>query len=66
MTAVKSLDAPIKGAEGEEDTTLGELAASATDPCEELLDRLEQEELCSILWQSAREAAGCDPQPVQR
>lgn len=51
MTAVKSLDAPIKGAEGEEDTTLGELAASATDPCEELLDRLEQEELCSILWQ---------------
>lgn len=51
MTAVKSLDAPIKGAEGEEDTTLGELAASATDPCEELLDRLEQEELCSVLWQ---------------
>lgn len=51
MTAVKSLDAPIKGAEGEEDTTLGELAASATDPCEEVLDRLEQEALCSVLWQ---------------
>ena len=32
MTAVKSLDAPIKGAEGEEDITLGELAASAADP----------------------------------
>lgn len=51
MTAVKSLDAPIKGAEGEEDTTLGELAASAADPCQEVLDRLEQEELCSVLWQ---------------
>ena len=51
MAAVKSLDAPIKGAEGEEATTLGELAASAADPCEELLDRLEQEELCSVLWQ---------------
>lgn len=51
MTAVKSLDAPIKGAEGEEDTTLGELAAFAADPCQEVLDRLEQEELCSVLWQ---------------
>ena len=61
MTAVKSLDAPIKGAEGEEDTTLGELAASATDPCEELLDRLEQEELCSILWQCVDGLPGKQP-----
>ena len=61
MTAVKSLDAPIKGAEGEEDTTLGELAASATDPCEELLDRLEQEELCSVLWQCVDGLPGKQP-----
>lgn len=61
MTAVKSLDAPIKGAEGEEDTTLGELAASATDPCEKLLDRLEQEELCSILWQCVDGLPGKQP-----
>ena len=65
MTAVKSLDAPIKGAEGEEDTTLGELAASATDPCEELLDRLEQEELCSVLWQCVDSLPGKQPDVIR-
>ena len=65
MTAVKSLDAPIKGAEGEEDTTLGELAASATDPCEELLDRLEQEELCSVLWQCVDGLPGKQPDVIR-
>lgn len=65
MTAVKSLDAPINGAEGEEDTTLGELAASATDPCEELLDRLEQEELCSILWQCVDGLPGKQPDVIR-
>ena len=65
MTAVKSLDAPIKGAEGEEDTTLGELAASATDPCEELLDRLDQEELCSILWQCVDGLPGKQPDVIR-
>ena len=65
MTAVKSLDAPIKGAEGEEDTTLGELAASATNPCEELLDRLEQEELCSILWQCVDGLPGKQPDVIR-
>lgn len=65
MTAVKSLDAPIKGAEGEEDTTLGELAASATDPCEELLDSLEQEALCSILWQCVDGLPGKQPDVIR-
>ena len=65
MTAVKSLDAPIKGAEGEEDTTLGELAASAADPCEELLDRLEQEELCSVLWQCVDSLPGKQPDVIR-
>ena len=65
MTAVKSLDAPIKGAEGEEDITLGELAASAADPCEELLDRLEQEELCSILWQCVDGLPGKQPDVIR-
>lgn len=64
MTAVKSLDAPIKGAEGEEDTTLGELAASATDPCEEVLDRLEQEALCSVLWQCVDSLPGKQPDVI--
>lgn len=65
MTAVKSLDAPIKGAEGEEDTTLGELAASATDPCEEVLDRLEQEALCSVLWQCVNSLPGKQPDVIR-
>lgn len=65
MTAVKSLDAPIKGAEGEEDTTLGELAASAADPCQEVLDRLEQEELCSVLWQCVDSLPGKQPDVIR-
>lgn len=65
MTAVKSLDAPIKGAEGEEDTTLGELAASAADPCQEVLDRLEQEELCSVLWQCVNSLPGKQPDVIR-
>lgn len=65
MTAVKSLDAPIKGAEGEEDTTLGELAASATDPCEEVLDRLEQEALCSVLWRCVDSLPGKQPDVIR-
>lgn len=65
MAKVGSLDAPIKGAEGEEDTTLGELAASATDPCEELLDRLEQEELCSVLWQCVDSLPGKQPDVIR-
>ena len=65
MTAVKSLDAPLKGAEGEEDTTLGELAASATDPCEEVLDRLEQEALCSVLWQCVDSLPGKQPDVIR-
>ncbi len=65
MAAVGRLDAPIKGAEGEEDTTLGELAASATDPCEELLDRLEQEELCSVLWQCVDSLPGKQPDVIR-
>lgn len=65
MTAVKSLDAPIKGAEGEEDTTLGELAAFAADPCQEVLDRLEQEELCSVLWQCVNSLPGKQPDVIR-
>ncbi len=65
MAAVGRLDAPIKGAEGEEDTTLGELAASATDPYEEALDRLEQEELCSVLWQCVDSLPGKQPDVIR-
>ncbi len=65
MAAVGRLDAPIKGAEGEEGTTLGELAASATDPCEALLDRLEQEELCSVLWQCVDSLPGKQPDVIR-
>lgn len=65
MAKVRRLDAPIEGAEGEEDTTLGELAASAKDPCEELLDRLEQEELCSVLWQCVDSLPGKQPDVIR-
>ena len=51
MGHVCSLDAPVRGKEGEEDTTLGDLAASACDLEGETVDRMDYENLCSVLWE---------------
>ena len=51
MGHVCSLDAPVRGKEGEEDTTLGDLAASACDLEEEAAERIDHESLCSLLWE---------------
>lgn len=49
MTNVVSLDAPVKGFE-EEGFTTGDSIPSAEDMEEETLDRLQQEQLKSLLW----------------
>lgn len=51
MGHVCSLDAPVRGKEGEEDSTLGDLAASACDLEGETVDRMDYENLCSVLWE---------------
>ena len=48
---VCSLDAPVRGKEGEENTTLGDLAPSACDLEGETVERMNHECLCSLLWE---------------
>ena len=50
MASLRSLDAPVAGADGTEDTTVGELVAAAGNQEEDILDRMEKESLCRILW----------------
>ena len=50
MASLRSLDAPVAGADGTEDTTVGELVAAAGNQEEDILDRMEKESLCRTLW----------------
>ena len=46
MVILRSLDAPVTGIDGTEDTTVGELVAVAGNQEEDILDRMEKESLC--------------------
>lgn len=55
MVNVASLDAPVVGLDGGEDTTIGELVAAAGDQEEEIIDRLRDEQLHTVLWECVDE-----------
>ena len=65
MSHVCSLDAPVRGREGEEDTTLGDLAASACDLEEEATERIDHESLCSLLWECVDSLPGKQPDVIR-
>lgn len=50
MANLRSLDAPVVGADGTEDATVGDLVAAAGNQEEDILDRMEKESLCRTLW----------------
>ena len=50
MANTKSLDAPVTDLDGKENTTLGELIAADENQEEEVLERVQQEQLCKVLW----------------
>lgn len=50
MVILRSLDAPVTGIDGTEDTTVGELVAVAGNQEEDILDRMEKESLCRTPW----------------
>lgn len=50
MASLRSLDAPVMGTDGTEDATVGDLVAAAGNQEEDILDRMERESLCRILW----------------
>ena len=65
MDHVCSLDAPVRGKEGEEDSTLGDLAASACDLEGETVDRMDYENLCSVLWECVDSLPGKQPAVIR-
>ena len=50
MASLRSLDAPVVGADGTEDATVLNLVAAAGNQEEDILDRMEKESLCRTLW----------------
>lgn len=58
MANLGSLDSPVKGLDGGEDTTVGDLIACAVDMEEEVVEQLQQEQLCKVLWKCMDELPG--------
>jgi RNA polymerase primary sigma factor len=50
MANVGSLDAPVMGKDGGEDTTVGDLTADPVSMEDDILDQLQQEHLSAVLW----------------
>ena len=65
MTILGSLDAPITGKDGTEDTTAGELVAAGGNLEEDILNRMEKESLCRTLWGCVDSLPGIQPEMIR-
>lgn len=61
-----SLDTPVKGLDGGEDTTLSELVADPANLEEEVLDRVERETLRTVLWDCVDSLEGRQPEVIRQ
>ena len=50
MVILRSLDVPVVGNDGTEDTTVGILVAAGDNLEENVVDQMERESLCATLW----------------
>ncbi len=64
--ALVSLDSPVRNADGEEDAALVELVASAGCLEDDVLEGVQQEELCSVLWTCVDDLPGALPEVIRR
>lgn len=65
MMAVGSLDAPVMGADGTEDTTVGALVATGDNLEENVIDQMYHESLCAALWQCVDRLPGKQPDVIR-
>lgn len=65
MAHIGSLDAPVKGLDGGEDTTVGELVAVPGCLEEEVVDQLQAEQLCTVLWKCVDSLPGQQPEVLR-
>lgn len=61
MAHLGSLDAPVTGADGGEDTTVGELTGDGQNMEEDVLDRIDAEQLHEVLWTCVDSLPGEQP-----
>ena len=66
MARVGSLDAPVKGLDGGEDTTVGDLVATPADPTGEAVDRVQRAQLCAVLWECVDSLPGQQPTVIRQ
>ncbi|MFR6349984.1 MAG: sigma-70 family RNA polymerase sigma factor [Enterocloster aldenensis] len=66
MDRLGSLDAPVKGLDGGEDATVGELVASAEDVEGDALEQMEQEQLKAELWDCVDGLPGQQPAVLRK
>lgn len=66
MARLGSLDAPVKGLDGGEDTTVGDLVPGAEDLEGDAVDRIEHEQLCAILWECVDSLPGQQPAVIRQ
>lgn len=66
MVNLKSLDAPVKGLDGGEDTTVGDFVADNKNLEEDVMDRLQHEQLCSVLWECVDNLEGRQPEVIRK
>lgn len=61
-----SLDVPLRDADGAEDTAWKDMLADEADPAEEILGKMQEEQLSTTLWGMVDELPGELPEMVRR
>ena len=65
MARLGSLDSPVKGLDGGEDTTIGDMVASAEDMEGDTVERMQQEQLKAELWDYVDSLPGQQPAVIR-
>lgn len=66
MARVGSLDVPVKGLDGGEDSTVGELVPAVDDLEGDTVDRLTSAQLCTVLWECVDSLPGQQPAVIRQ
>lgn len=66
MAKLGSLDSPVCGLDGGEDTTVGDLVADPSDLEADVLDQVQHEQLCAVLWECVDSLEGRQPEVIRK
>lgn len=66
MAKVGSLDSPVCGLDGGEDATVGELVADPADLEADVLERVQREQLCAVLWECVDSLEDRQPDVIRK